>query len=145
VIAIDYFRVFPTEQTVHYHRTNISIMSVSHHNNNGNGNPETVLFDKLQGFSSSLRRERDDAYRQNQLAGERCSAVQEEWTALQKTVTDLQEKLEGLQEGEKLKGEIETTKQKTHALKQQVNTRTVGIEYTTTKSRVQSHWRYLLV
>jgi chromosome segregation ATPase len=100
-------------------------MSVSHHSNNGNagGNTETVLFDKLQGFSSSLRRERDDAYRQNQLAGERCRAVQEEWTALQKTVTDLQEKLGGLQEGEKLKGEIETTKQKTYALKQQVNTR----------------------
>jgi peptidoglycan hydrolase CwlO-like protein len=99
-------------------------MSVSHHSNNGNnGNTETVLFDKLQGFSSSLRRERDDAYRQNQLAGERCRAVQEEWTALQKTVTDLQDKLGGLQEGEKLKGEIETTKQKTHALKQQVNTR----------------------
>jgi chromosome segregation ATPase len=120
-------------------------MSVSHHSNNGNtGNTETVLFDKLQGFSSSLRRERDDAYRQNQLAGERCRAVQEEWTALQKTVTDLQEKLGGLLEGEKLKGEIDTTKQKTHALKQQVNTRTSRNRKMTAKSRVQSHWRSLL-
>jgi chromosome segregation ATPase len=125
------------------YRTNINIMSVSHHSNNGNtGNTETVLFDKLQGFSSSLRRERDDAYRQNQLAGERCRAVQEEWTALQKTVTDLQEKLGGLLEGEKLKGEIDTTKQKTHALKQQVNTR--RNRKMTAKSRVQSHWRSLL-
>jgi chromosome segregation ATPase len=113
-------------------------MSVSHHSNNGNGNTETVLFDKLQGFSSSLRRERDNAFRQNQLAGERCRAVQEEWTALQKTVADLKEKLGGLQEGEKLKEEIETTKQKAHVLKQQVN-RHVGIENYAVALAVSTH------
>jgi predicted nucleic acid-binding Zn-ribbon protein len=82
---------------------------------------EAVLFDKLQGLSSTWRRERDDAYRQNQLAGERCRAVQEEWTALQKTVADLKTKLNALQAGEKLKEQVTKTKQQTHALKEQVN------------------------
>jgi peptidoglycan hydrolase CwlO-like protein len=80
------------------------------------------LVGKLQGFEATLRRERDDAHRENQLAAERLRLVQEEAAALQKTVQALRDKIQVIQNesGETAPKEIVEYKNNVEDLTKQV-------------------------
>lgn len=89
-------------------------------------NNNVSLTDKLQGLSATLRRERDDAFRQQSLAAERLAAIQQEEQALGKTVAQQQTKLAHLRAGGNVATDITTCRVQVQALKQQVRAEVQG-------------------
>jgi ribosome recycling factor len=61
-------------------------------------NPHESIEQKLQGFESNLRREREEARRQLDLAKERRRLVEEEVSMIERAVIDLQGKLKSLED-----------------------------------------------
>jgi len=112
--------ILGTDQTSNKNSSSTSVI-MSHRSNSNRGATASAEA-RLQDISATLRRERDDAYRQAALATERFTAIQEEEVALIKTVSDMQAKLATLQQqaGGAVQAEIETAKGQVQTLNQQV-------------------------